>query len=116
MKKFSEELESDLEMVYVGQLCLSWEFLRWQYGKALELWESDPHGIYRYNEVADKFQTFQVLLTRFLEDEAFQGPRVQNYVKNRCVHRNLLQVPLIQGLTSFFIVHIFMVLVYFSIE
>ncbi|KAL2924903.1 Halomucin [Bienertia sinuspersici] len=96
MKKFSRELESDLEMVYVGQMCLSWEFLRWQYGKALELWESDPHGMYRYNEVADRFQTFQVLLTRFLEDEVFQGPRVQTFVKNRCVHRNLLQVPLIR--------------------
>ncbi|XP_021721389.1 uncharacterized protein LOC110688950 [Chenopodium quinoa] len=96
MKKFSRELESDLEMVYVGQMCLSWEFLRWQYGKALDLWETDPHGIHRYNEVADKFQTFQVLLTRFLEDERFQGPRVQNYVKNRCVQRNLLQVPLIR--------------------
>ncbi|KNA06056.1 hypothetical protein SOVF_184600 [Spinacia oleracea] len=96
MKKFSRELESDLEMVYVGQMCLSWEFLRWQYGKALDLWETDPHGKHRYNEVADKFQTFQVLLTRFLEDECFQGPRVQNYVKNRCVQRNLLQVPLIR--------------------
>uniref|UniRef100_A0A803N3H2 Ribosomal protein L34Ae n=1 Tax=Chenopodium quinoa TaxID=63459 RepID=A0A803N3H2_CHEQI len=96
MKKFSRELESDLEMVYVGQMCLSWEFLRWQYGKALDLWDTDPHGIHRYNEVADKFQTFQVLLTRFLEDERFQGPRVQNYVKNRCVQQNLLQVPLIR--------------------
>lgn len=96
MKKFSKELESDLEMVYVGQMCLSWEFLRWQYGKALELWETDPHGIHRYNEVADKFQTFQVLLTRFLEDEPFQGPRVQNYVQNRCVNRTLLQVPVIR--------------------
>ncbi|XP_010693236.2 uncharacterized protein LOC104906207 [Beta vulgaris subsp. vulgaris] len=96
MRKFTKELESDLEMVYVGQMCLSWEFLRWQYGKALELWEIDPHGIHRYNEVADKFQTFQVLLTRFLEDEPFQGLRVQNFVKKRCVQRNLLQVPLIR--------------------
>ncbi|KAL9233762.1 hypothetical protein vseg_008717 [Gypsophila vaccaria] len=94
MKQFSKELESDLETVYVAQMCLSWEFLRWEYGKALELWESDPHGIRHYNDVADKFQTFQVVITRFLEDEPFQGrPRVQHYVKNRCVRRSLLQVP-----------------------
>jgi len=100
MKKFSKELESDLELVYVGQMCLSWEFLRWQYGKALKLWDSDLRGIHRYNEVADKFQQFQVLLTRFLEDEPFQGPRIQHYVKTRCVLRNLLQVPVIRGWRS----------------
>ncbi|KAK9682383.1 hypothetical protein RND81_10G070000 [Saponaria officinalis] len=96
MKKFSGELESDLETVYVGQMCLSWEFLCWEYSKALELWECDPHGIRRYNQVAEKFQTFQVIITRFLEDQPFQGPRVQHYVKNRCVVRNLLQVPIIR--------------------
>ncbi|CAO2816295.1 unnamed protein product [Amaranthus hypochondriacus] len=100
MKKFSKELESDLEMVYVGQMCLSWELLRWQYGKAVELWETDTHEIHQYNDVADKFQTFQVLLNRFLEDELFQGPRVYNYVRNRCVNRNLLQVPLIRDDSS----------------
>uniref|UniRef100_A0A5B7A3U0 Ribosomal protein L34Ae n=1 Tax=Davidia involucrata TaxID=16924 RepID=A0A5B7A3U0_DAVIN len=96
MVKFIEELQSDLEVVYVGQICLSWEFLHWQYGKALELWESDPRGICRYNEVAGEFQQFQVLMQRFIEDEPFQGPRVQNYVKSRCVLRNLLQVPVIR--------------------
>lgn len=96
MKKFSRELESELEMVYVGQMCLSWEFLRWEYGKALELWDSDPRGIHHYNEVAEKFQQFQVLLTRFVEDDPFQSPRVKHYVKSRCVLRNLLQVPVIR--------------------
>ncbi|KAA8530361.1 hypothetical protein F0562_005070 [Nyssa sinensis] len=96
MVKFVKELQSDLEVVYVGQICLSWEFLHWQYGKALELWESDPRGICRYNEVAGEFQQFQVLMQRFIEDEPFQGPRVQTYVKNRCVLRNLLQVPVIR--------------------
>ncbi|KAL9239974.1 hypothetical protein vseg_014242 [Gypsophila vaccaria] len=96
MEKFSKELESDLETVYVGQMCLSWEFLCWEYSKALEIWESDPHGMRCYNEVAEKFQMFQVLLTRFLEEEKFEGPRVQHYVKIRCVHRNLLQVPVVR--------------------
>ncbi|MED6210950.1 hypothetical protein PIB30_068978 [Stylosanthes scabra] len=94
--KFMKELYSDLEMVYVGQLCLSWEFLQWEYEKALELWETDQYGLRRFNEVAGEFQQFQVLIQRFIENEPFQGPRVENYTKNRCVMRNLLQVPLIR--------------------
>lgn len=98
MVKFIRELQTDLEMVYVGQLCLSWEFLQWQYEKSFEIWESDPYGLRQYNEVAGEFQQFQVLLQRFIENEPFQGPRVENYVKNRWVMRNLLlQVPVIRG-------------------
>lgn len=97
MMKFITDLRSDLEVVYVGQMCLSWEILHWQYEKALELWDSDPYGMHQYNEVAGEFQQFQVLLQRFIENEPFQGPRVENYVKNRCVMRNLLQVPVIRG-------------------
>ncbi|XP_038905369.1 uncharacterized protein LOC120091420 [Benincasa hispida] len=96
MKDFIREVHCDLEMVYVGQMCLSWEFIQWQYQKALDLWESEPHGLHHYNEVAGEFQQFQVLLQRFLENEAFEGPRVENYVKHRCVVRNLLQVPVIR--------------------
>ncbi|KAL0343885.1 UNVERIFIED_CONTAM: hypothetical protein Sangu_1275900 [Sesamum angustifolium] len=96
MKKFIKELQGDLEVVYVGHVCLSWEFLHWQYEKALDLWDSDPRGVRRYNEVAGEFQQFQVLMQRFIEDEPFQGPRVQNYVKSRCLLRNLLQVPVIR--------------------
>ncbi|CAA3004764.1 Ribosomal L34Ae, partial [Olea europaea subsp. europaea] len=96
MKKFIRELHSDLEVVYVGQMCLTWEFLHWQYVKALSLWDSDPHGIRHYNEVAGEFQQFQVLLQRFIEDEPFQGPRVQHYSNSRCAFRNLLQVPVIR--------------------
>ncbi|KAJ6926905.1 hypothetical protein NC651_011105 [Populus alba x Populus x berolinensis] len=96
MMNFIRELHNDLEVVYVGQLCLSWEILHWQYEKALELWDSDPYGMRLYNEVAGEFQQFQVLLQRFIENEPFEGPRVQNYIKNRCVLRNLLQVPVIR--------------------
>ncbi|GFP90367.1 hypothetical protein PHJA_001180600 [Phtheirospermum japonicum] len=77
IKKFVNELQGDLEVVYVGQMCLSWEFLHWQYDKVLDLWNSDPSGTHRYNEVAGEFQQFQVLMERFVEDESFQGPRVQ---------------------------------------
>ncbi|CAA3013822.1 DUF1666 domain-containing [Olea europaea subsp. europaea] len=96
MKNFIKELQGDVEVVYVGQMCLSWEFLHWQYEKALDLWDSDPRGIHQYNEVAGEFQQFQVLMQRFIEDEPFQGPRVENYIKSRCVLRNLLQVPVIK--------------------
>ncbi|KAJ6423576.1 hypothetical protein OIU84_024531 [Salix udensis] len=96
MVNFIRELHNDLEVVYVGQLCLSWEILHWQYEKALELWDSDPYGMRLYNEVAGEFQQFQVLLQRFIENEPFEGPRVQSYIKNRCVLRNLLQVPLLR--------------------
>ncbi|XP_047946778.1 uncharacterized protein LOC125193091 [Salvia hispanica] len=96
MKKLMNELQGDVEVVYAGQMCLSWEILQWQYEKALELWNSDPHSVHCYNEVVAEFQQFQVLLQRFIEDEPFQGGRVQTYVKARCVLRNLLQVPLIR--------------------
>ncbi|EPS68933.1 hypothetical protein M569_05836, partial [Genlisea aurea] len=109
-KKFMAELQSDLETIYVGQMCLSWEFLHWQYQKALDLLscrdgdgDGQPAAAQRrrrrsshYNEVAGEFQQFQVLLQRFVEDEPFRPPRLQNYVENRCVFRNLLQVPVIR--------------------
>ncbi|KAG1366449.1 hypothetical protein COCNU_13G002390 [Cocos nucifera] len=95
-EKFIKELWNDLETVYVGQTCLSWEFLRWQYEKTRELPESDPYRGHRYNQVAGEFQQFQVIVQRFIENESFQGPRLPNYVKNRCVLRNLLQVPVIE--------------------
>ncbi|KAL5123275.1 60S ribosomal protein L34 [Glycine soja] len=93
--KLVHELHRDLELVYVGQVCLSWEILCWQHKKALELQQYDSQGSHshRYNHVAGEFQLFQVLVQRFIENEPFQGPRLQNYVKNRCVIRNLLQVP-----------------------
>ncbi|KAG1342499.1 hypothetical protein COCNU_05G007280 [Cocos nucifera] len=95
-EKFIKELRDDLETVYVGQTCLSWEFLRWQYEKARELPESDPYRSHQYNQVAGEFQQFQVMLQRFIENESFQGPRLPNYVKNRCVIQNLLRVPVIK--------------------
>ncbi|XXG61361.1 hypothetical protein AAC387_Pa04g3041 [Persea americana] len=91
---FVREVQSDLEMVYVGQACLSWEFLHWQHQKALELPECERR---QYNQVAGEFQQLQVLVQRFLENEPFlKGPRVQNYIQNRCVFRKLLQVPAIK--------------------
>ncbi|KAI6686426.1 hypothetical protein NL676_032339 [Syzygium grande] len=93
-------LHGDLEMVYVGHACLSWEILQWQYGKAREMREFDHGGFRRYNQVAGEFQLLRVLLQRFIEDEPFQGPRIEYYVKNRCVLRGLLQVPAIRDDSS----------------
>lgn len=90
------ELNRDLELVYVGQSCLSWEILSWLYVKAKELLKYDSEGDHSYNRAVEEFQQFQVLMQRFVEDEHFQGPRIQNYVKNRCMIRSLLQVPLIK--------------------
>lgn len=95
-ERFLKELRYDLETVYVGQTCLSWEFLRWQYEQARDLPESDSYHSHQYNQVAGEFQQFQVVVQRFVEDESFKGPRLPNYINNRCVLRNLLQVPVIK--------------------
>ncbi|XP_009602106.1 uncharacterized protein [Nicotiana tomentosiformis] len=95
-QKSISEMNRDLEIVYVGQVCLSWEIVCWQYGKTKELLEHDPQQYHTYNQVAGEYQQFQVLLQRFVEDEPFQGPRVQNYVRKRCMLRSFLQVPSIR--------------------
>ncbi|KAJ8445470.1 hypothetical protein Cgig2_031283 [Carnegiea gigantea] len=97
VQKMIKDFQMDLELVYVGQLCLSWEILKWQHHKAGELQAYDPDGFHQHNHAAAEFQKFQVLLQRFTEDEPFHhGPRVQHYVKNRCDLPNLLQVPVIK--------------------
>ncbi|XP_058193434.1 uncharacterized protein LOC131310449 isoform X1 [Rhododendron vialii] len=91
------DLHRNLELVYVGHACLSWEILHWQYRKAMEMLEDEGEGnTSSYNHVAGEFQQFRVLLERFVENEPFQGPRVQTYAKNRCDIRSILQVPVIK--------------------
>ncbi|XP_057542902.1 uncharacterized protein LOC130821237 isoform X2 [Amaranthus tricolor] len=98
VEKLIRDLERELELAYVGQLCLSWEMLKWQYYKAEELQVHDPDGFYQHNQVAGEFQKFQVLLQRFTEDEPFQhASRVPHYVKTRSDLPAFLQVPLIKG-------------------
>ncbi|XP_058746005.1 uncharacterized protein LOC131618866 [Vicia villosa] len=98
MLKFVNELHRDLELVYVCQICLSWEILCWQHEKIQEMKKYDSQWPHRYNIVAGDFQLFQVLIQRFLEDEPFHQDhnRVQYYVNNRSLIRNLLQVPIIK--------------------
>ncbi|OMO82436.1 Ribosomal protein L34Ae [Corchorus olitorius] len=95
--KLIRDLQKDFETVYVGQICLSWEILHWQFEKVKDLLECDSHGTRQFNQVAGEFQLFQVLVQRFLENEPFQArPRVENYVKNRSSVRHFLQVPVIK--------------------
>ncbi|GMH15304.1 hypothetical protein Nepgr_017145 [Nepenthes gracilis] len=93
IKKLVRDLQEDLELLYVGQLCLSWEILKWQYGKALELRECNSSRLCLFNLAAEEFQQFQVLVRRFIEDEPFHGPRIQYYLKSRSEVCSLLQVP-----------------------
>lgn len=103
MLKFVNELHRDLELVYVSQICLSWEILCWQHEKIQELKKYDSQWPRRYNIVVGEFQLFQVLLQRFLEDEPFQQDhRVQYYAKSRCLNPNLLKVPTIKGITKIY--------------
>ncbi|KAG5521207.1 hypothetical protein RHGRI_033682 [Rhododendron griersonianum] len=92
------DLHRNLELVYVGHACLSWEILHWQYRKAMEMLEDEEGegNTSSYNHVAGEFQQFRVLLDRFVENEPFQGPRVQTYAQNRCDIRSILQVPVIK--------------------
>ncbi|KAL2519380.1 Protein of unknown function (DUF1666) [Abeliophyllum distichum] len=62
-------MHRDLELVYVGQLCLSWEILIWH---------------------------FKYLCRDLWKMNHFKGPRIQNYVKNRCMIQSLLYVPIIK--------------------
>lgn len=100
MHKTISELHRNLEVVYVGQMCLSWEMLWWLDAKARELLEHDDEGRRSYNRTAEELQQFQVLAQRFMEDEQFEGHRIDNYVKSRCMIRSLLQVPTIKGKIS----------------
>ncbi|CAO2829589.1 unnamed protein product [Amaranthus hypochondriacus] len=97
VQKLIKDLQMELELGYVGHLCLSWEVLKWQHHKAEQLSDHDSDGFHQYNHVSGEFQKFQVLLQRFTEDEPFQhAPRVPHYVNTRSAHPALLQVPLIK--------------------
>lgn len=92
-KKLLRSLESDFEMVYVAQSCLSWEALHHQYRKAKALESSSSESKIFDKNVATQFQKFQVLLERFMEDEKPEDRRVWNYVQGRFSLWSLLQIP-----------------------
>ncbi|KAK1313483.1 hypothetical protein QJS10_CPA06g00490 [Acorus calamus] len=89
-------VERDFEMIYVGQLCLGWEALHYQYRKVESLASSAEKGAF-FGNVALKFQKFQIFLERFTENDKCDGRRVWNYVHNRPSFKSLLQVPEVSG-------------------
>ncbi|XP_060195721.1 uncharacterized protein LOC132624978 [Lycium barbarum] len=96
-KRLVRSLESDLELVYVAQSCLSWEALHHQYKKVEALsCSTSKNGVF-CGKVAARFQKFQVLLERFVEDDSCGGKRHLNYVHRRISQKNLLQVPEVSG-------------------
>ncbi|KAJ6734718.1 hypothetical protein OIU79_001896 [Salix purpurea] len=97
-RRLWKSLESDFELVYVAQSCLSWEALHHQYRKVEALASSSSQNGVFYDNVAGEFQKFQVLLERFMEDEMCEsGKRNWNYVRARFSLRSLLQVPVVSG-------------------
>lgn len=98
-RKLLKSLESDFELVYVAQSCLSWEALHHQYRKVEALASSSSQNGVFYDDVAGEFQKFQVLLERFMEDERCElGKRDWNYVRGRFSLKSLLQVPMVSGI------------------
>ncbi|KAI4355920.1 hypothetical protein L6164_004644 [Bauhinia variegata] len=88
----------DIEMAYVGHICLTWEALHCQYTQLSQKISWQPENPTCYNHSAQQFQQFQVLLQRFIENEPFeQGLRAEIYTRTRNILPKLLQVPNIQG-------------------
>nr|GMC97256.1 uncharacterized protein LOC109153696 isoform X3 [Ipomoea batatas] len=90
-RRVGKSLEKDFELVYVAQSCLSWEALHHQFTKVKV---EAPHMLLFHNSVAERFQKFQILLERFLEDERCGGTtRHSNYVHSKYSLQTLLLVP-----------------------
>ncbi|XXG51465.1 hypothetical protein AAC387_Pa03g0019 [Persea americana] len=84
----------DLETAYVAQLCLTWEALHCQYAELCQKISVYPENPTWCSLAAQKFQQFQVLLHRFIENEPFeQGNRVEIFSRSRISLPKLLQVP-----------------------
>ncbi|KAL3844665.1 hypothetical protein ACJIZ3_002068 [Penstemon smallii] len=86
-KMLLKSLESDFELVYVAQSCLSWEALHYQYRRfeVLACSNTSQDHILFCTDVLEKFREFQILLERFMEDEkSLEGKRHSNYIHRRC--------------------------------
>lgn len=89
----------ELEAAYVAQICLTWEALKWNYNYFLSTLimssscESEPDRGCPAT-TAQQFQQFQVLLQRYIENEAYEnGRRPEIYARMRSLAPMLLQVP-----------------------
>ncbi|PKU84894.1 hypothetical protein MA16_Dca023397 [Dendrobium catenatum] len=86
----------DLESAYVAQVCLAWEALNWNYNIFRRSKENklDMDGSVCQARIAQRFQQFQVLLQRFIENEPYEyGSRPEIFARMRLSSPKLLQVP-----------------------
>ncbi|XP_020592908.1 uncharacterized protein LOC110033318 [Phalaenopsis equestris] len=86
----------DLESAYVAQICLAWEALNWNYNIFLRSKGNklDMDGSVCHARIAQRFQQFQVLLQRFIENEPYEyGRRPEIFARMRLSSPKLLQVP-----------------------
>lgn len=105
-KRLLRSLESDLEMVYVAQTCLSWEALHHQYRKVKALVALSTNGGF-VDKIAERFQKFQILIERFMENErGGKSKRYWTFVQRRSSIKSLLQVPSVSGTSFLFYVRL----------
>ncbi|KAG0454813.1 hypothetical protein HPP92_024105 [Vanilla planifolia] len=85
----------ELENAYVAQVCLAWEALNWSYCSFRRSKSNQDIKIsYCPARTAQKFQQFQVLLHRFVENEPYEyGARPEVFARMRLSCPKLLQVP-----------------------
>lgn len=96
-KRIKQSMKKDLELVYVAQVCLSWEALQHQYILVRDSSNpADSRGRFD-DDISREFQNFQVLLERFLEDERCEGKRVLSFVQRRFELISFFQVPRLSG-------------------
>ena len=94
-------MENSLEMVYVGQTCLSWEALHRQHVRAKALRFSDDGDGIPCEPTVKKFAVFGDILARYQENEEAESSRLWCYSRCRLSTPKPLQVPEISG-TYFF--------------
>ncbi|KAK1375296.1 hypothetical protein POM88_031489 [Heracleum sosnowskyi] len=90
----------DLEVAYAVYICFTWELLHCQYTNLSQKKKShEPENSCTYDYSAQRFHQFQVLLQRFVENEAFQkGLMPELYAQTRKSLPKLLHAPIVQGL------------------
>ncbi|XP_017701314.2 uncharacterized protein LOC103719570 [Phoenix dactylifera] len=85
----------ELESAYVAQICLTWEALNWTHANFRRVHSNrDTEGYCCPARIAQRFQQFEVLLQRFIENEPYErGRRPEVYARVRISSPKLLLVP-----------------------
>ncbi|KAH1234183.1 hypothetical protein GmHk_09G026457 [Glycine max] len=86
----------ELEAAYVAQICLTWEALNWNYKnfQTKRASRGQDVDVGCPATVAQRFQQFQVLLQRYVENEPYEhGRRPEIYARVRHLAPKLLLVP-----------------------